>query len=389
MLRQPPPPPKPRAYFEFDLFQPALAAQQKIPLTDIILYQSQYKLRLDKKNNLLPPLSPGYEIKANNMIIKIVSITDILINSPAVDIPKDAMYDNGQSVYVYNSDRKDYIPNTVNTNRKDVLFRTALTGIMISDLELSNASTEDKNLRLTFNAHRNTPSIYASEYFNRAVSYIEPISSASFAISSFIDTVRRYGAAALKLGLVTFESKSDSHDKHETFPAWDWDLRVLNTPQRIKRTLPYIDLINPHEFNEINKKLTIKSDSGGLLAPIDTYSYPDGGTNINAGLENAKKMLDKEKSPGAEKIIILFTDGEPTEHNFSELGEMVKKLTDEKITVYSIVLTISVTDSSVKEFKKQLEVVGKAEPVIFINDPAKLKQAFLQIADELGLKLVR
>ena len=180
------------------------AAQQKIPLTDIILYQSQYKLRLDKKNNLLPPLSPGYQITANNMTIKIVSITDILINSPAVDIPKDAMYDNGQSVYVYNSDRKDYIPNTVNTNRKDVLFRTALSGIMISDLELSNASSEDQNLRLTFNAHRNNPSIYANEYFNRAASYIEPISSATLAINSFIDTVRRYGAAALKLGLVTF-----------------------------------------------------------------------------------------------------------------------------------------------------------------------------------------
>ena len=202
-----------------------------------------------------------------------------------------------------------------------------------------------------------------------------------------MDTVRVYGTAALKLGLVTFESSSYTQDR---ISSWSCpELEAVNISKRMSRILPYLKLSDPSDFNTIVDKLTLMSTGGiGTIgSPIMATSYPNGGTNINAGLNNAKWTLDRSDRPTSEKIIILFTDGAPS-HTFSALGQKVKSLTDQGITIYSVVLTLAVRQTTIDQFKYQMETVGKAEPVIFINDPARLKDAFVQIADELGLKLV-
>lgn len=325
----------------------------------------------------------GSRITANGFVTTVASISDVLINTPGLDIPSTATYSTGRPIYKIDPDR-GYI---VNTDRSTGLRRLALSGLTINDLMTANISAEDRQLPQTFNDNGIINNNFAS-YFNRAASYIEPIASASYGVMAFVDTVRIYGTAALKLGLVTFESSSYTNDRISTYSAPE--LKATNVSRTMRRTLPYVGLVNPVDFSTIVDKLTIMSASGNgtLVSPIRVNAYPDGGTNINAGLDNAKWTLDRSDRPNSEKIIILFTDGEPTSHSFSALGTKVKSLTDAGVRIHSVVLTLAVSQSAINEFKYQVETVGKAEPVIFISDPAKLKDAFLQIADELGLKLV-
>ena len=339
---------------------------------DVILYQSQSERW--GRNSV---------ITANGLVTTINAVTDVVINTPAFDIPTSAQYTNGQAIYVNNPDR-GFI---VNSNNSNGLRRTALSGYRISNLQNENVSAEDKILVQTYNFNRSLNATDVTTYFNRAAPYIEPHASAVYGVMSFVDTVRIYGAAALKVALVTFESSSYLNDRQSNWTSSELRANLISKSQR--RTLPYVALVNPSEFNTIVDKLTTKSSGGNgqQNSPLQTNSYPNGGTNINAGLDNANTTLNRSDRRDSEKIIILFTDGEPS-HSFSALGTKVKSLTDAGIKVYSIVLTLAVTQNTIDQFKYQMEEAGKAEPVIFINDPAKLKDAFLQIADELGLKLV-
>ena len=342
-------------------------------LNDVILYQSQ------SQNWGL-----GAMITANGLVTTIDAITDVLTNSPNVDIHIFATYDNGMRMYNFDPDR-DYITNTQNSQG---LRRTALTGLRLDPLRLFSLPDEARSLYDTFQRNRSLDPNVITTYFNMLAPYIEPIASASYGVKSFIDTVRIYGTAALKVGLCSFSSSSSSMDTTSTVNTNEYEGN--NISKRIRTTFPYIDLVSPPNFNTIIQNITIMSTGGNgtIISPINTYAFPNGGTNINAGLDNGKVILDRSDRPGSERIIILFTDGEPTSHTFSALGTKVKSLTDAKIKVYSVVLTLAIPQASIDQFKYQVENVGKAEPVIFINNPAKLKEAFLQIADELGLKLV-
>ena len=340
---------------------------------DVILYQSQGQF-----------WGNGSMITANDYVTTISSISDVIVNTPAYDIPTNSTYTTGDAIYVNNPER-GYI---VSSNMTTGLRRSSLTGYRISELNSLAISNEDKQIGQTYLDNRSTNTGIITTYFNMITPYIEPFDSASYAVMAFIDTVKIYGTAGLKLGLVTFESSSYTSDNSSTWTCSE--LEGNNSSKRIRRTLPYLGLVDPNNFNLITQKLTIMSTGGNgtSSSPILTYSYPDGGTNINAGLDNAKYTFNQSDRPNSEKIIILFTDGEPTSHTFSALGSKVKTLTDQGIKIYSVVLTLAVSQSSIDQFKYQVETIGKAEPVIFISDPAKLKDAFLQIADELGLKLV-
>lgn len=339
---------------------------------DVIIHQSRN----------YPPLSlitPDAELRS-------IRVTDIIINSPDVDIPPDATFSNGRRIYTYHP-KRGYIVSAENTGG---LRRTILTGYRISELNNLAISPQDKALAQSYNDLRNLidPSRFEN-YFNRAANYVEPHASALYGISTFIDTVRTYGAAALKLALVTFSSQSYTNDR--IYDQMNDDIQAYGVYRRMRDTFPYVNLVNPPEFRKIVDKLTIMSSGGNgtFAAPLRINSYPTGGTNINAGLDNAKRTLDRSDRPYSEKIIILFTDGEPTSHSFSALGQKVKSLTDQGIKVYSVILTLSISQTTINRFKYEVEEVGKAEPVIFISDPAKLDEAFKQIADELGLKLTR
>ncbi len=344
------------------------------PFNDIINSQSQSA-----------PFSSSFI--ANGYQVTITNHNDIIVNTPSVDIPTNATYSTGKPIYINNADR-GWIVNTANSIG---LRRSALSGFRVSELMNLNISNEDRQLEVTIADNKLSNNLLDftrfTNYFNRAANYIEPHSSAAYGVMAFIDTVRIYGAAALKIGLVTFESGSQTRDVSSNYLCYEF--RADGVPKNMERKAPYLALSSPSEFNTIVDRLIIMTSSanGTALSPIKTYSYPNGGTNINAGLDNGKWTLDRSDRPGSEKIIILFTDGEPS-HSFTALGQKVKSLTDAGVKIYSIVLTLAVTQNTIDQFKYQVETVGKAEPVIFINDPAKLKEGFLQIADELGLKLV-
>lgn len=337
-------------------------------LTDVILFQSQNGF--------------GGTINANGYTTTIRGITDVLVNSPGFDIPTNATYSTRKAIYINNPDR-GFI---TNTDRSTGLRRTTLTGYTVSELMGLNIPNEDKQLAQTFSDNRSLDVTAFNNYFNRSSGYVEPFVSASYGVMAFIDTVKIYGTAALKVGLATFESSSTTNDRSRIWT--NSDLTATTIAKRIRTTYPALRLVGPSEFNTIVTRLTIMSmgGNGSLVSPISTDSYPDGGTNINGGLDSGKSILDLSDRPGSEKVIILFTDGEPS-HSFSSLGTKVKSLTDRGIKIYSVVLTLAISQATIDQFRAQVEGVGKAEPVIFISDPARLKDAFVQIADELGLKL--
>ena len=351
--------------------QPISGGRRRL-YNDVVLYQSQRQ-----------SWNRNSRITANGYRTTIRNITDVIINTPGTDIPSTAAYSNGNMIYVRDADR-GFI---VNTDRSIGLRRTDLTGLRISELMNSPISAEDRRLAQTFSDNRSRNSMTVQNYFNRAAPYIEPIASATYGVMTFIDTVRIYGTAALNVGLVTFSSRSRTSNSSSTSSASE--LRTNGSSKRIRHTYPYLRLDGPSRFAQIVDRLTIMATRGNgtRSSPLTTYSYPNGGTNINAGLDTAKRTLDRSNRRSSEKIIILFTDGAPS-HSFSSLGRKVKSLTDDGITIYSVVLTLAVNQNTIDQFRRQIETVGQAEPVIFINNPARLKDAFIQIADELGLKLV-
>lgn len=357
--------------------KPAGALGLGTPFTDVIITQAN-------DFNLLI----GSWIRANGFDTRIVSISDIIINTPGFDIPPDATYSNGTRIYVDDPERGPIV-NPIGTN---TFNRNVLTGLRISELAVANVTAQDRQLAQSYADNRSSNNATFTNYFNMAAPFIEPHASTVFGVMSFIDTVRMYGAAALQLGLVTFSNNSSLNDASQTESSSYFirqSPRASNLRKNVRTTFPYLNLLNPSSFTTITDRLTIMSTGGlGTLAnPIMTYSYPYNGTNINAGLNNARTTLSNSNRPNSEKIIILFTDGEPS-HSWDALGQNVKSITDSGIKVYSIVLTLVIPPASINEFRRQVEEIGKGEPIIFISDPARLKDAFLQIADELGLKLV-
>ena len=341
---------------------------------DIVLFQAQDQI-----------YGTNSMITANGYVTTIASITDVVINSPGFDIPNNATYTTGMTVYTSDPDR-GYI---VNADMAVGLYRTALTGYRISELAGLAIANEDKGLAQSYVNNRSLDPNVITPYFSMLAPYIEPISSASYGVKAFIDTVRSYGTAALKVGLCSFSGSSSSMDTAYNVDTSEYEGN--NLAKRIRTTFPYIDLLSPPDFDTIIQKITMMASGGNgtALLPITTFGFPDGGTNINAGLDNGKLILDRSDRPNSEKYIILFTDGEPTSHSFAALGTKVKSLTDAGIKVYSVVLTLAISQSIIDQFEYQVETVGKGEPVIFINNPKDLKEAFLQIADELGLKVVK
>ncbi len=341
--------------------------------SDVVLYQGQDQT-----------YGNGDVIMANGYNTTITSIDDVVVNSPGVDIPTSATYSEGTMIYISDSDR-GYI---VNTSNSTSLHRFDLSGYRISELSGLTLSAEDQALAQTYSDNQSSNAMTLATYFDRAANYIEPIASATFGVMTFIDTVKTYGASALQIGLVTFESDATTSDSTSTITASE--LQGSGSSKRLSRTRPYIMLVEPASFDTVYQKLTVKSLGGiGTMAdPLVTYSYPEGGTNINAGLDDAVTTLNNSTRTNPEKVIILFTDGEPTSHSFTALGDKVLSITNQGIKVYSIVLTLAISQSSIDSFQYQVETRGMAEPVVFINDPSRLKDAFKQIATDLGLKLV-
>jgi hypothetical protein len=85
----------------------------------------------------------------------------------------------------------------------------------------------------------------------------------------------------------------------------------------------FIDLFNP-EFDKVgvahySTTATIDAWLSGsfssLNATIDGYSYPSGGTNIAHGIAKGRQILNGTgKRPNSIKILVLLTDGVPTNY---------------------------------------------------------------------------
>lgn len=78
-------------------------------------------------------------------------------------------------------------------------------------------------------------------------------------------------------------------------------------------------------------------NTSGLINAINALSA-NGGTRVDRGMSAAKTVLDKvPSSRGSNKLIVMFTDGEPDSDDVSNTAiRTSKELKDGKVTVYSV-----------------------------------------------------
>lgn len=341
-------------------------------LGDVILYTGPYFV-----------LGIGQTIVANGFETRVEGVTDVIINTPGNDIPANATYRNtGNPIYV-NDPKRGYVTRVIGSYNINRPYSTVFSGITITEAR-NSANQELRGLAQSYDENRSRNRNIYREYYDRATQYVEPHASTVYGIRTFIDTVRYYGTSTLNLGLVTFSSSSSTSDQTLS-TNFKYDLLSNNTLKNVSTTHPYIPLIQPRRFLEIPEALTIML---GNLTPnsIGTNGVPEGGTNTNSGLDNALRTFERGNRRNAQRVVILFTDGVPS-HSMNSLGNKVRSFTDQGITVYSIVLTTGIGEGEIASFRNAIENTGRAQPVILIDDPVQLEDAFLQIADQLGLKL--
>lgn len=107
-----------------------------------------------------------------------------------------------------------------------------------------------------------------------------------------------------------------------------------------------------------------------------------GGTNIEAGLAKARKMLDE--SNAKKKIIVLMSDGEPNSGKLGdELTEYADRIKDEGIYIYTLGFfeNMSGTKSSAQELMEKIASDGCHYEVADADD---LKFFFGDIADQIN-----
>lgn len=109
---------------------------------------------------------------------------------------------------------------------------------------------------------------------------------------------------------------------------------------------------------------------------VDTiYSLqPGGGTNLLGGLEEARSELVRNGRPGAERVIVVMSDGN---HNVSgryDLPETIQRLQEARIRVFSVGLGTDADEDML------LRLAGAPGRYFFSPTPGELKGIYTQIA---------
>lgn len=97
-----------------------------------------------------------------------------------------------------------------------------------------------------------------------------------------------------------------------------------------------------YNYSQIVEDLSTVSDKKAALKSAINALSPAGATQANYGMELAQSIIDKVKDDGRKKVVIMFTDGEPTSQSSFETNvanaaiSASKSIKDTGATVYTI-----------------------------------------------------
>lgn len=326
--------------------------------TDVIFYQSQAP-------------SGAASFTANGFTIDMLMLTEVVINTPNVDIPTTAQYTTTRPMYI-NDAARGWCTNNALSNAG--LFRNALTGFRVSELAaLMTITPQDQQLATTYANNLGTdPQVTA--YFNQAATHIEPFGSVTFGIMAFINA---FGTSTThRLALVTFAATSDNFDTTQNISVSE--LQAGGSNKQIARTLPFNTFTTT--YNTILNRATIVSagGTGGMGDRMRITAYPDGTTDVRDGLLTAQNILASETT---EKVVVLYVADAPTS-SFASIGSTVASLVASGIRVYTVLNTFALTATEITNYTNQIQSNG-GQTVLTASDPAALDNAFTSIANEL------
>ncbi len=330
---------------------------------DVILYQAM-------SNKGAPIVANGYTISGFN-------IRDVLYNTPGVDIDTAATYTDGFPCYKVDGAR-GWVTN--NFPYDDTRLRTTLSGYRISELMallgMGTISAADAAIETSYTNNQGTVA-QIQAYFNQAAPHIESTASVQYGAMIFADELA--GSLKHRFALVTYSTTAKTADWTQNFMAMD--METNNMSRQVTTTFPFYNFTTT--FTDVSNKLAIV-DNGGtgltMASPLLLNGFPNSTTDIRDGL-NAANSLFNSGSSTFERIVILFASNDPS-HSYAVLGTTVANLVANGVTVYSIVLTLSLPPGEKASFQSAIENNG-GEPVIFVDDPADVDNAFLTIADDI------
>lgn len=99
-----------------------------------------------------------------------------------------------------------------------------------------------------------------------------------------------------------------------------------------------------YNYTQIVKQLTTADVAGAnvLKAAVDSFEAA-GATSADYGMQHAKTIIDGAKDDGRQKVVVMFTDGEPTHSSGGDFNTVAnaaisnsKSIKDAKATVYTI-----------------------------------------------------
>ena len=164
-----------------------------------------------------------------------------------------------------------------------------------------------------------------------------------------------------------------------------------------------------YNYTQIVKQLTTADVAGAnvLKAAVNSFKAA-GATSADYGMQHAKTIIDGAKDDGRQKVVVMFTDGEPTHSSGGDFNTVAnaaisnsKSIKDAKATVYTIGCFGTLTGDTKTKVDTYMDYVSsnypnatsmtsggtKADPANYyktVSSAADLNNIFTDISQTIG-----
>lgn len=164
-----------------------------------------------------------------------------------------------------------------------------------------------------------------------------------------------------------------------------------------------------YNYTQIVKQLTTADVAGAnvLKAAVNSFEAA-GATSADYGMQHAKTIIDGAKDDGRQKVVVMFTDGEPTHSSGGDFNTVAnaaisnsKSIKDAKATVYTIGCFGTLTGDTKTKVDTYMDYVSsnypnatsmtnggnKANPANYyktVSSAADLNNIFTEISQTVG-----
>ena len=228
--------------------------------------------------------------------------------------------------------------------------------------------------------------LYSGTLYRRTTSQITKLSALKDAVDSFVDTVNANQPTRDQHRIAIVGFASGYYYSRNTYRYNNTELFVGSTQYRYNGGASY-DWGDEDAAQRHYGEALQASDSPSLQDSIDALSA-NGGTLTNYGLEMANGILNTVNDSDREKVVIVFTDGQPGWSGYEDsTAEAAISQADiaraDGATVYSVGIFGSEDETAeVTSFMENL--AGDASRYLRADDPSGLTDIFKEIADEIS-----